>query len=54
MIGTITIHQAPSGQFWFRVSSKNGATLCHSEQYWNWSDCYHAAQIIQQGGGTIK
>jgi len=54
MIDKITILRGSNGQYWFRVTATNGKIICHSEQYYNYTDCYHAAQIVQNGGGTIQ
>lgn len=54
MIGKIKILKATNGQYWFRVVSTNGNILCSSETYWNYTDCYNAARIVQNGGGTIE
>jgi len=54
MIHKITILKNSNGQYWFRVTATNGAILCHSETYWNYTDCYSAARMIQNGGGTIE
>jgi len=54
MIGKIKILQSSNGQWFFRVVSTNGNTLCHSETYWNYTDCYSAAQIVQRGGGRCQ
>lgn len=53
MIGSIQILESVGGQYFFRVQATNGRTLCHSETYHNYADCYAAARIIQKGGGTI-
>ena len=54
MIDKIRILQSSNGQYWFRVVSTNGNTLCSSELYWNRTDCLNAARIVQRGGGTIE
>jgi len=45
------IHRS-GAQYYFRVVARNGQTLCHSERYWNKSDCRNAIAIIQGGAGS--
>lgn len=54
MIHKITILKNSNGQYWFRATATNGAVPCDSETYWNYTDCYSAARMIQNGGGTIE
>lgn len=50
-----TILRSTNDQWFFRVVARNGATLAHSETYWNKADARSAAQIIinEAGGGEI-
>lgn len=54
VIGKIKINRGTNGQYWFTVHATNGLKVCHSEQYRNYGDCYSAARMIQNGGGTIE
>lgn len=49
------ILKSTNGQWFFRIVARNGATLAHSENYWNKADARSAAQTIinQAGGGEI-
>ncbi|WP_158854400.1 YegP family protein [Saccharothrix deserti] len=50
------ILRSMSNQWFFRIVARNGATLAHSENYWNKTDARSAAQTIidQAGGGRIE